>query len=606
MRLTVFNLLLTVLTAVPSLFGILTFPPTVGVFVSTAVLISVLFLHLLGKVGILKGFSKPVFAALFLFQLLEGGLKFSLDSLPLTLFGLSQLFMAYLLFWEDSFRKYLYLVLLGFLNLALVSLYYQGLLYGIFLGIYLFLVLYFFLLLAVEAYREVSKKVVFNLLKYASLTYLVVFAFGTLLFFLLPRPTQPLFTFIHKEVPKPKIAFSNEISLGQFSEIVEDPTVVFRAKIFPPPKGELYWRGNTLERFDGKRWYSSKVPYASSAYAGGKTFKVELLLSPYGDKNLFTYGYPLRIEGSTLKEVQIDRSKNVVLSKEIVAEPAKVSLITSSPSSFRIKPTRTDLLLEVPDAVKTILEEVIRKNNLKGRGFYDTYLRLRKFFSQFRYSATNPAKDLVQFLNLYKRGNCEYFASASALLFRMLGYPSRVVVGFYGGELNPMTGYHIIRQKDAHAWTEVLVNGRWVRFDATKFVSADEKINQTVRVSIQKSKLLMLLDTIDTLWLEYVVNLNQEKQSKILKKVLDLSKDLKEEFKKLLPYLVGLAFLFLLLEPLRNPKRPIFWILKIYLRLREGVPLSAGRSPISLYNFLWRERPELFLRYRRILKRLVA
>ncbi len=606
MRPTVFNLLLVVLTAVPSLFGILTFPPTVGIFVSTTVLSSVLFLHLLGKVGILKGFSKPVFAALFLFQLLEGGLKFSLDSLPLTLFGLSQLFIAYLLFWEDSFRKYLYLVLLGFLNLALVSLYYQGLLYGVFLGIYLFLVLYFFLLLAVEAYREVPKKVIFNLLKYASLTYLVVFAFGTLLFFLLPRPTQPLFTFLHKEVPKPKIAFSNEISLGQFSEVVEDPTVVFRAKIFPPPKRELYWRGNTLERFDGKRWYPSKVPYASSAYTGGKTFKVELLLSPYGDKNLFTYGYPLRIEEATLKEIRIDRSKNVVLSKEIIAEPAKVSLTTSSPSSFRIKLTREDLLLEVPDAVKTPLEEVIRKNNLKGGGFYDTYLRLKKFFSQFRYSATNPAKDLVQFLNLYKRGNCEYFASASALLFRMLGYPSRVVVGFYGGELNPMTGYYVIRQKDAHAWTEVLVNGRWVRFDATKFVSTDEKINQTVRVSLQKSKLLMFLDMVDTLWLEYVVNLNREKQGKILKKVLDLSENLKEKFERFLPYFAGSAFLLFVFGILRNPKRFLFWIFRLYLLFKERIPWSAGRSPISLYNFLWRERPGLFLRYRRILKKLVA
>ncbi|MCK7500960.1 MAG: transglutaminase domain-containing protein [Comamonadaceae bacterium] len=51
------------------------------------------------------------------------------------------------------------------------------------------------------------------------------------------------------------------------------------------------------------------------------------------------------------------------------------------------------------------------------------------------------------------------------------GIPARVVTGYQGGEFNPRGDYLIVRQSDAHAWTEALIDGAWQRFDPTGAVS---------------------------------------------------------------------------------------------------------------------------------------
>ncbi len=64
-------------------------------------------------------------------------------------------------------------------------------------------------------------------------------------------------------------------------------------------------------------------------------------------------------------------------------------------------------------------------------------------------------------------GHCEYFASAMALLARAAGVPARVVGGYLVTEHNPYGDFWVARERDAHAWTEVWVDGRWQTVDAT-------------------------------------------------------------------------------------------------------------------------------------------
>ena len=70
-----------------------------------------------------------------------------------------------------------------------------------------------------------------------------------------------------------------------------------------------------------------------------------------------------------------------------------------------------------------------------------------------------------------RRGFCEHYASAFVVLLRAAGIPARVVTGYQGGEINPSGGYMIVRQSDAHAWAEALIDGRWQRFDPTAAVA---------------------------------------------------------------------------------------------------------------------------------------
>jgi hypothetical protein len=71
------------------------------------------------------------------------------------------------------------------------------------------------------------------------------------------------------------------------------------------------------------------------------------------------------------------------------------------------------------------------------------------------------------FLLREKRGHCEYFAAGMVALMTAVGVPARIVGGFYGGRLNPLTGYFVIRREDAHAWVEVWEGTRWQTYDPT-------------------------------------------------------------------------------------------------------------------------------------------
>jgi len=72
-----------------------------------------------------------------------------------------------------------------------------------------------------------------------------------------------------------------------------------------------------------------------------------------------------------------------------------------------------------------------------------------------------------QFLLQEHRGHCEYFAAGMVALMTALGTPARIVGGFYGGTLNPLTGYFVVRNEDAHAWVEVWDGKAWRTFDPT-------------------------------------------------------------------------------------------------------------------------------------------
>jgi len=78
------------------------------------------------------------------------------------------------------------------------------------------------------------------------------------------------------------------------------------------------------------------------------------------------------------------------------------------------------------------------------------------------------------FLFETRRGFCEHYAGAFTELMRAAGIPSRVVTGYQGGELNPLNQTIVVRQYDAHAWSEVwFEDGGWVRIDPTAAVAPD-------------------------------------------------------------------------------------------------------------------------------------
>jgi hypothetical protein len=86
-----------------------------------------------------------------------------------------------------------------------------------------------------------------------------------------------------------------------------------------------------------------------------------------------------------------------------------------------------------------------------------------------------PGRDPVLVFLLEKGdGHCEYFASALALLGRAAGVPTRLVAGYRVSEWNPLGRYHVVRERNAHAWVEAFVPGRgWASYDPSPRASVD-------------------------------------------------------------------------------------------------------------------------------------
>src|SRR5262249_3124501 len=103
-------------------------------------------------------------------------------------------------------------------------------------------------------------------------------------------------------------------------------------------------------------------------------------------------------------------------------------------------------------------------------------LAMQYYSRSFTYTLEPPLLDerdpYDDFLFRTRLGFCEHFAGSFTLLMRAAGLPARVVTGYQGGEVNPFNNELIVRQADAHAWSEVWIVGEgWVRVDPTAAVS---------------------------------------------------------------------------------------------------------------------------------------
>ena len=129
--------------------------------------------------------------------------------------------------------------------------------------------------------------------------------------------------------------------------------------------------------------------------------------------------------------------------------------------------------LNIPENERHALQEVISQIGYPGSTdalkIAAIHKHLQKDYSYSfevmgRGGQTTP---LGNFLLQRKTGFCEYFATATTLLLRMYGIPSRYVVGYAVFEKSRLEGKYVVRKRHAHAWSEAFVDGRWIVVDST-------------------------------------------------------------------------------------------------------------------------------------------
>jgi hypothetical protein len=131
-----------------------------------------------------------------------------------------------------------------------------------------------------------------------------------------------------------------------------------------------------------------------------------------------------------------------------------------------------------------------------------------------------------------KEGFCEHIASAFVVLLRAMDIPARIVTGYQGGQRNPVDGFWVVRQSDAHAWAEVWFADRgWVRVDPTSAV-APGRTGSFQRLQPPRgfvaaafgdvsptmaANLRAMWDAVNNSWNQWVLNYTQSKQLDLLK-----------------------------------------------------------------------------------------
>jgi protein-glutamine gamma-glutamyltransferase len=136
-----------------------------------------------------------------------------------------------------------------------------------------------------------------------------------------------------------------------------------------------------------------------------------------------------------------------------------------------VPPTPIDLA--IPVAERPAIDRTAARLGLARVAPREALRRVRKLFAGYRYATyrdTPPAMGMTaigDFLERSKRGHCEYFATATALLLRAAGVPTRYATGFAMLEYSTLEKAYVVRARHAHAWTRAWIDGRWIDVDTT-------------------------------------------------------------------------------------------------------------------------------------------
>jgi len=312
-------------------------------------------------------------------------------------------------------------------------------------------------------------------LRYGAILTAQALPFMLVLYILFPRVTGPLWG-LPQDAHAGKTGLSETMAPGSIASLAQSSEIAFRVRFDGeiPAKGKLYWRGPVLEGFDGATWrpYGGRPP-AERLEALAPPISYETTLEAHNQRWLLALDAPTalppestlngaltanarvpvsyrqRFRFSSSLDYRFNIAENAVVLRRNLALPAD-----SNPQAQR--------LANKWRAAEASPEKIVNK-------------ALALFASEFYYTLQPPLlgeNSVDGFLFDTRSGFCEHYAAAFVVLMRGAGIPARVVTGYQGGERNPVDGYLVVRQSDAHAWAEVWVADRgWVRVDPTAVVS---------------------------------------------------------------------------------------------------------------------------------------
>lgn len=410
---------------------------------------------------------------------------------------------------------------------------------------------------------------------------------------------------------------SDTMSPGTMSNLILSDKVAFRVSFDGrqrPLPGQLYWRGPVMWDFDGRTWFSPRFVYGTTSYdkADG-TISYEVTLEPHNKRWLFALDVPGRPPERTNMSADYQLlSDRPVSSRMRYRMTSHLDYVVGTQES-RLALRRAQQLPAGFNPRTIEFAQALRRRVGSDRAVVDEALSL---FSRqgFVYTLSPPllgTHSVDEFLFQTRSGFCEHYASAFAVLMRAAGIPARIVTGYLGGETNPVGDYMIVRQADAHAWTEVwLENQGWVRIDPTASVSparVEGGINAALplgdsllmRTDIKLLQQLRLTwDSLSNSWNQWVLGFSPERQRLLLLRAGFDDPNWRTLITLLViaTGLITLAYALHTVYRMRNTSNDP--IQTAYLRFcaklgARGLQRNPGEGPIDYANRLAQTRPDV-------------
>ncbi len=437
------------------------------------------------------------------------------------------------------------------------------------------------------------------------------------LFLFFPRVQGPLWG-LPQDAYSGVTGLSDTMAPGSLSNLSLSDAVAFRVGFTTPapsPK-HLYWRGPVLWDFDGRTWTAPRRHYGAPRYqTSSAPITYDVIIEPHNKRWLFALELPGRQPPRSQATIDFQLISNTPVTQRLRYE--MVSYLGSGygiDESAEVLARATRLPPHFNPRARAYAQSLRAK-------FSDDRALMREVLNLFRsqgfsYTLTPPllgTHTVDEFMFDTKSGFCEHYASTFAVLMRAAGIPSRIVTGYLGGEINPVGNYMIVRQADAHAWTEVWFSDEgWVRVDPTAAVSP-LRVESGIAAAVPLTDPLPLMarrdyqwlrqarltwDSLSNSWNQLILGYNPERQRNLLSRAgIDDA-----TWRTLTVILIGATGIIMLVLALitlsrlravvRDPVRLIYNRFCAKLR-RQGLPRDPAEGPLAYAARLASLRPDL-------------
>jgi transglutaminase-like putative cysteine protease len=282
------------------------------------------------------------------------------------------------------------------------------------------------------------------------------------------------------------------VPLGVSLEGTPPDKIVLRVRVnapLPPGPAPRYWRARVLNLYDGRAWTTNA---RVGPYAG-------LPPSQAPDGLIVQDIEDLRDDPQVLIGVPDILGTNVSAQAERLPDGSIAALTASLPSEYRVVSRPQELApvpppnvpppdlrdsQQLPPGMTPRMGELARavagrRPPLEQALAIETYLRDLPYSYQVQ-PVPRDGEAVDQFLFEMRQGYCTYYATAMAMMARAVGIPARISVGYATGAYDPRQQVYTVREADAHAWPELLIDGRWLPFEPTPIRPLPTRAGQLV------------------------------------------------------------------------------------------------------------------------------